>query len=162
MKNHTHALTILIGMLAPAIGFAADITVGTVLAFDRKANLIVMTDRTVWSLEGTTARMPDGLAAGDRVQFSYEGGEEGVGDILEINIIRETLTRGESDKVDGTVLAFDRSANRLVLADRTAWSLEGMKQPLPAAIKSGDRIEIEYESDEDGVLVVHEIRILNY
>ncbi len=162
MKYSTLALAAVIGLAATATGFAADITTGTVLAFDRKANLIVMTDRTIWSLEGTTARMPDDLAAGDRVQFSYEGGEEGVGDILEINVIRETLSRGQSDKIDGTVLAFDRQANRLVLADKTAWSLEGMKHELPAAIKSGDRIEIEYESDEDGVLVVHEIRILNY
>ncbi len=161
MKYQTLALAALIALAASATGFAADITTGTVLAFDRKANLIVLTDRTVWSLEGKTARMPEGLAAGDRVEFSYEADEDGIADIRDIKVIRETLSRGQSDSVEGIVLAFDRKANRLVLADRTAWSLEGIKSSPPAALKSGDRVEIEYESDEDGVLVVHEIKILN-
>ncbi len=161
MKNHTLALAALIGLSASATAFAADTTIGNVLAFDRKANTLVLTDRTVWSLAGKTARLPDGLAAGDRVQLIYESDEEGVSDILEINVVRETLSRGQSDSVEGTVVAFDRKANRLVLSDRTAWSLEGIKHAPPAALKAGDRIEIEYESDEDGILVVHEIKILN-
>jgi hypothetical protein len=57
----------------------ADSTVGTILAFDRVAKIIVLKDKTVWTLEGSEASAPDGLKAGDKVEIIYEtAGEDGL------------------------------------------------------------------------------------
>lgn len=162
MKNRTLALTTLISLFVAAPGFAADIATGRVLAYDRVAKTLVLTDRTVWSLAGISAALPDNLSSGDRVQFSYQSDEEGIGDILEINIVRDASRASAPDRTEGEVLAYDRKANVLILKDKTAWSLDTLATPLPAAIKAGDRISIEYESDEEGVSKINDIRIITY
>ena len=68
---------------------------------------------------------------------------------------------GAQDISDGTVLAFDRKANILVFTDKTVWPLETLTSSLPANLKAGDRVEIQYESNEDdGVTAIHSIKIL--
>ncbi len=141
-------------------GFAVDITVGTVLAFDRDARILVLTDRTVWSLAESSAPIPDDLEAGARVQFSYESDEDGIADIIEIRVSREALGQGATDVAQGTVLAYDRKARLLVFEDKTTWSLDTMTSSLPFGLDAGDRVEIRYESDEDGVVIIKEISIL--
>lgn len=56
----------------------ADETTGTVLAFDRQADVIVMNDKTVWQLNPTTL-IPADLAAGDTVKLTFTSfGDDGV------------------------------------------------------------------------------------
>lgn len=71
-------------VLAAATPAFADETTGKVLAFDRKANIIVLQDKTVWEL-GTEATIPEGLVAGETVRLVYESaGEDGLTKIYEI------------------------------------------------------------------------------
>ena len=66
-----------------------------------------------------------------------------------------------TDIVEGTVLAFDRKANVIVLDDNSVWSLKVLETGLPDDLKAGDRIEIRYESNEDdGLETIHSIKIL--
>jgi hypothetical protein len=66
---------------APAL---ADETEGTVLAFDRVANVLVLDDKTVWSLGAKTEVSPD-LMAGDVVKIIYVGGgDAGIGPITSV------------------------------------------------------------------------------
>ena len=80
------ALPFLIALIAaPAM---ADTTAGAVLAFDRKAGIIVLTDKTVWTLPAGLA-VPEDLVAGDRVQIDFTmKGDEGV---TAINAITRTM-----------------------------------------------------------------------
>ena len=160
MKRFSLVLTFVIGSATAAGGLAADIAVGTVLAYDREAGTLVLTDRSVWSLAETSAAVPDGLAADDRVQFSYESDEDGVADILLIKVIREAPEHGSTLVTEGTILAYDREARLLVFDDMSTWSLQGMRGDVPFGLDAGDRIEIEYEPGEDGVARIHEISIL--
>ena len=64
------------------------------------------------------------------------------------------------DSNNGTILAFDRKANSLVLSDRTVWPLELLKSPLAAELKAGDRVVILYESDEDGIFTIQSVKIM--
>jgi len=140
---------------------AEDITHGTILALDRKAGIMVMTDRSVWSLDAIKAPLSAELKNGDRVEIRYESDEEGVGEINSIQLLpAKKITTGGADISEGTVLVYDRKANLLVLTDRTVWALEMSKSPAPAGLKSGDRIRIEYESDEEGISLINGIEIL--
>ena len=65
-----------------------------------------------------------------------------------------------ADATDGTVLAIDRKAKTLVLTDRTVWALEALKSEPPVGLQAGDRVEIEYESDEEGVSAINSIAII--
>jgi hypothetical protein len=66
---------------APAL---ADETSGTILAFDRVANVLVLDDKTVWSLGAKTEVTPD-LMAGDSVKIIYAGGgDAGIGPIASV------------------------------------------------------------------------------
>lgn len=84
--------------------------------------------------------------------------------ILPIAIISALLSLSlpvAADVTDGTVLAHDRKANILVLSDKTVWALEALKSTLPAGLKAGDRITIEYQSDEEGVSEIYNIKIIS-
>lgn len=58
---------------------------------------------------------------------------------------------GAADVSQGIILALDPTARLLVLEDRTVWSLEMMSSDVSAELEAGDRIEIIYESDKEGV-----------
>ncbi|UMA65223.1 hypothetical protein LVO79_01745 [Roseivivax marinus] len=53
-----------------ALPAMADSVTGTVAAYDRVDNVLVLDDRTIWSLE-TLAEVPEGLSAGKEVTISY-------------------------------------------------------------------------------------------
>ncbi|MDH3763316.1 MAG: hypothetical protein OEU50_20265 [Gammaproteobacteria bacterium] len=147
-------------LLVTALPVAADLTEGTILALDRKAKTLVLTDRSVWALEDMKTALPAGLQAGDRIEIEFESDEDGVLAIQGIRIPPpETVTRGASDVTEGTVLVFDRKANILVLTDRTAWALEMLMTAVPADLMAGDRVVIEYESDEDGISSIKSIKL---
>lgn len=148
------------GMLAlPAA--AQDVSQGTVLAFDRKANTLVLSDRSVWSLQAFQGDLSAGLKAGDRVEICYQSDEDGISAIDDVSLVMpKAAVEASGDTSHGTVLAHDRKANTLVLTDRTVWALEQLKSPLPAGLKAGDRVEIEYEGDEDGVSSITRINLL--
>ena len=139
---------------------AADIGVGRVLAFDRDAQRLVLTDRSSWSLASVSSRIPEELSAGDRVQFSYEAEDSGPGEIIEINVTRESDAEAVRISESGTVFAIDRAAKVLVLEDKSAWFLATMRNALPVGISAGDRVRIEFEPGEGGSRRVHEIRII--
>jgi hypothetical protein len=70
------ASAILVSTCATAF---ADSVVGKILAYDRVAKIIVMDDKTVWTLVGTTTDVPPDLKAGDKVTIDYEtAGEDGI------------------------------------------------------------------------------------
>jgi hypothetical protein len=71
---------------APAI---ASNVKGTVVAYDRVAKRLVLSDKTVFSIEADSAEVPDSLTAGDEVEIDFESGEDGVDKINSITIITE-------------------------------------------------------------------------
>ena len=74
IKNY-RALTLAL-LLPTSQVYAQDVVEGTVLAFDRRANVIVFTDKSVWPLELLTSPLPQGLKAGDRIEISYQANED--------------------------------------------------------------------------------------
>lgn len=73
-------------LLAAAVSTPAlaDETTGTLVAFDRKANVIVMEDKTIWELSAETV-LPDDLAAGEIVTIVFTStGDDGVKSVDEI------------------------------------------------------------------------------
>lgn len=160
MKRFTLAVIAALAATTATNALTIDIDVGTVLAFDREAKTLVLIDRSVWSLAGKPAASFERLSAGDRVQFSYKTGEDGVGNILQINVIREAPEPGSTNIARGTVLAYDREAQLLIFDDKRNWSLRAMQGNLPLGLDAGDRVEIEYETDEDDVATIREISIL--
>ena len=161
MKLHL-SITLFLALLLHGLPAAADVTNGTVLALDRKARTLVLTDRTLWALDTMEASLPADLKAGDRIEIKYDSDEEGVSAIRNIQLLPTTKpTAGAADVSKGIVLVFDRKARILVLTDRTVWTLESLKSDLPAGMKAGDRVEIEYESDEEGVSAIYSIAIRN-
>lgn len=82
--------------LAASIAFPAlaDETEGHVLAFDRKAGVIVLTDKTVWEVPGAIS-LPADLGRGDRVLFEYESeGEDGLTAITAMTRLATALPEG--------------------------------------------------------------------
>ena len=71
-------------LLAAATPAIADQTTGTILAFDRQADIIVMADKTIWQLNPKTL-IPADLAAGDTVTIVFTStGENGIGEVTEL------------------------------------------------------------------------------
>lgn len=81
-KTLAAALALLVaGSAAPSL---ADETTGLILAYDRQANILILTDKTVWELPGELA-VPADLGHGDRVILAYESaGEDGLTAITEL------------------------------------------------------------------------------
>jgi hypothetical protein len=77
-------------LLAMSGAALADSTVGTVLAFDRQALLIVLEDKTVWSLEGSDATPPADLKAGDRIEIDFlSAGDDGITKIQPVKLAEQ-------------------------------------------------------------------------
>lgn len=75
-----------IAAVLPSIAFA-DTTAGTVVAYDRKANIVVLADKTIWTTKGSEKAIPENLKAGDRVVINFDSpGEDGVREIKSITI----------------------------------------------------------------------------
>lgn len=77
-----------------AVPAIADETEGHVLAYDRQAQIIVLTDKTVWAVPAELA-LPDDLGAGDRVLFEYDtAGEDGLTAITDVTRLAVALPAG--------------------------------------------------------------------
>lgn len=140
---------------------AEDITIGTILALDREARLLILVDRSTWSLQEIEPARFAGLEAGERVEIRYDSDEDGIGEIRSIKpVAADIVATGAADITEGTVLVYDRKANIIVLSDRTVWPLELSKSATPTGLEAGNRIRIEYDSDEEGVSIIYGIAIL--
>ena len=71
-----HVPLVLLLALGAATSALADELEGTVLAYDRVANVLVMRDRTVIPLETFAGEMPEDLVAGDRVALRFDSNED--------------------------------------------------------------------------------------
>ena len=78
-------------LLAAATPALADETTGEILAFDRVAGVLVLTDKTVWEFGPDTVG-PVELNRGDRVKIVYEtAGEDGL-TAIDVIILVESET----------------------------------------------------------------------
>lgn len=74
----------LLALLASATPLLADETTGEILAYDRLAKVLVLTDKTVWQLDDATELSAD-LVAGDSVRIVFTGGgESGIGPVASV------------------------------------------------------------------------------
>ena len=66
-----------------------------------------------------------------------------------------------ADEIDGTVLAFDRVANVLVMKDKSVIPLETFEGELPEDLVAGDKVAVRFDSNEDtGISMVHSVERL--
>jgi hypothetical protein len=148
-------------LLASTSVFSQDTIQGKVLAYDRMAKILVLTDHTAWSMADLLEPEPIGLKAGDRVEIRYQPDESDVSSIENIVLIRDkAMTKSKQNRVEGTIMVLDLATMALILNDRSIWSLHHLQSELPAGLKSGDRVEIIYESDANGVSSISSIRVL--
>lgn len=81
------ALLCTAAIVATASMSHADTIEGKVVAYDRKAQLLVMEDRSIYSLAGYDAPLLAELEAGDMVLIETKGeGEDGYGLVTEITV----------------------------------------------------------------------------
>lgn len=65
-----------------------------------------------------------------------------------------------ADQTEGLILAFDRQAHTIILADHSVWRLPA-DMAIPADLGQGDRIYVEFTSDGDnGVKMIDMIERL--
>ncbi len=87
MKTYTSILAFSILLVSAPVA-AQDILQGTILAFDRKANVLVFNDRSVFPLEKLQGSAPPDLKAGDRVEIKYDSNEDdGITAIFSITLL---------------------------------------------------------------------------
>lgn len=87
------ALAVTTVAVTPLPAFA-DETEGHVLAYDRQAHVLVLTDLTIWELPNTVL-VPADLGAGDRVLLEYEtAGEDGLTGIDLLTRLAAALPEG--------------------------------------------------------------------
>lgn len=153
-------LALLFGFLAFA-GIAAaqsvGIEVGKVLAVDREAKLLLLTDRSVWTLSAVRDDVPGQLAAGDRVEFSYKKSAKGPPAVIQIDVTHHASETGGTEAAEGVVLAFDRRAKLLILADKSVWPLAGVEPGPPPGLGVGDHVNIEYHTDKSGKITIDDL-----
>lgn len=66
-----------------------------------------------------------------------------------------------ADSLDGTVLAYDRVAKVLVLADKTTISLGRYEGELPDGLEAGRRVEIDYTANDDGIGMIQSVQLID-
>ena len=87
MKKFSTILALPILLVSAQVA-AQDMLQGTVLAFDRKANVLVFNDRSGFPLEKLQGSPPPDLQAGDRVEITYDSNEDdGVTAIFSIKLL---------------------------------------------------------------------------
>ncbi|MEQ8710153.1 MAG: hypothetical protein RIC36_14265 [Rhodospirillales bacterium] len=70
------------------------------------------------------------------------------------------FTAAFAASTEGTVVAFDRKAKVIVLDDKTVWTIVGSEDAVPATLKAGDVIVIDYVSTgDDGIQKISTITI---
>ncbi len=77
-------------LLAATQVYSVDIAEGEIQAFDRKANILVFNDKTVWPLEKMKSELSADLKAGNRVEIQYDSSEEeGVTEIFHTKLLSQ-------------------------------------------------------------------------
>jgi len=73
-----------------AVPAFADSVKSTVVAYDRVANRLVLSDNSVYLFDPAGVEMPDSLTAGDEVEIDFDSSEEeGIEKINSITILTE-------------------------------------------------------------------------
>lgn len=87
--KHSTVLSAALVLVVSASASYADTFKGTVIAFDRKANVIVIDDKSVFNFEGQNVMVPEDLKAGDMIEIESEGeGEDGYGNLTSLKILK--------------------------------------------------------------------------
>ncbi len=82
MRQSVLSLACLLFAVSPAL---ADSTSGTIVAYDRLANIIVLDDKTIWEIVPKDLPLPADLRAGDVIVIDFvSAGDSGVGKINSI------------------------------------------------------------------------------
>ena len=76
MKRIGQWVMLMIGLSPWCGAIAQDITEGKILALDRVAKILVMSDKSVFPLEKMVGDVPEGLNAGDRIEITYDSNED--------------------------------------------------------------------------------------
>jgi hypothetical protein len=145
---------------ASAAAASVGIQVGQVLAVDREAQVMLLTDRSAWSMADSSADLVNSLNAGDRVEFSYRKPGDGLAQILKIEVKHRASETGATGVAEGTVLAHDRRAKVLVLVEKSTWPLRGLDSEPPPGLGAGDRVRIEYHNDKDGAVTIDDLIVI--
>lgn len=61
-----------------------------------------------------------------------------------------------AEETTGTIQAYDRLAHVIVLEDKTVWQFPGALE-LPADLKAGDKVKIDYTASGDGISKINSI-----
>jgi len=88
IKSVSAAAFVFSSLVVAAPALANSVT-STVTAYDRVAGVIVLADKSVFSLDTLTAEIPTTLSAGDRITVDFQGDEDGVTAIDGIMILSE-------------------------------------------------------------------------
>ena len=76
--------------------------------------------------------------------------------VLTATLLSALAAPALAETTTGTVLAYDRAAGRLVLDDRTVWTLG--KALVPADLAAGDTVKIDYVAGgDDGIRSVSSV-----
>jgi len=82
-----HQMRVILAVLAlifSTVPAFTDQVVATILAFDRVDHIIVLDDKTIWTIAADLV-LSDGLAAGDSITIDFQrAAENGIGKILMI------------------------------------------------------------------------------
>ena len=88
--NRLFAAVAASAVVLSAVPAFADSVTSTVVAYDRVANRLVLSDNSVYSFDPAGVQMPESLTAGDEVEIDFESSEEeGIEKINSITIITE-------------------------------------------------------------------------
>ena len=98
----------LVVIAAPAF---ADEVEGTVLAHDRVAHRVVMSDRSIYEYNAETTELPRAILAGDRIKITYRGGEDGIEAIQRIEIVEQGGASAAGAGTPGTPSADEEVGN---------------------------------------------------
>ena len=74
--------------------------------------------------------------------------------------IAVTAAPALADEVEGTVVAHDRLAHRVIMDDRTIYEYNPETTKVPRAILAGDRVRIDFRGGEDGIESIQSIEIV--
>ena len=69
--------------------------------------------------------------------------------LLSLSCLLLAASAALADSTGGTIVAYDRLANVIVLDDNTIWEIVPKDLPLPADLKAGDNIVIDFVSAGD-------------
>jgi hypothetical protein len=72
--------------LAASLSVEADSTSGKIVSFDRVSGVIVLEDKTVWTIIPADLPLPDDLKAGETITIEFHtNGDNGYDKIISIN-----------------------------------------------------------------------------